>query len=137
MRITKLLALAASAIVVAACNGNSPMAPDPASVASDDATAVVNAQAQDFSEGSPCRNITDVRLLPLRSPGNLKVQAIYMIHGAPARCQIPPNWSSRPTGRIRPTADPFIVEVRRTRPPSTVQVAAEAPNGVRGSILLE
>ena len=138
MRIMKLLALAAAAGVVAACNGTSLTSPSPI-VTSDDATALVETQALKApADTSPCRRITQVKLQvqQLRSPGETRVEAVYLSHGGPSKCQIAPDWSSRPRGRLTPTRNPFVVGVTLTRPPSTVQVTAQAPNGVQGSILL-
>jgi len=139
MRITKLLALAAVAVVAVACNGTSPTSPA-ATAASDEATALAGANASTSADrsGSPCRNITEVRLGILRSPspGYLLVEAAYFTHALPVKCQIAPDWSSRPLGRLIVTRDAFVVKVARTTPPSAVQVTAKAPNGVEGRILV-
>jgi len=149
MRIMKLLALATVAVVAVACNGISPSSPNSATVASEDAAGLVGAQAvKDAADGSPCRDVTEVKLALLRSPSPgfdtidafyLKVEAVYLYHGAPlpSTCQVAPKWSSRPRGRLIPTKDPFIVKVTRTRPPTTVHVRAEAPNGVQGDIRVQ
>ena len=138
MRITKLLALATAAVVVAACNGAAPTSPN-AIVAPDDAAAVVETQASKASaDGSPCRDITEVNLRQVHSlsPGTVRIEAVYLIHDRPARCQVAPGWSSRPAGRLVRTKNPFIVGVTQTRPPTIVQVTAQAPNGVKGSVVL-
>jgi hypothetical protein len=137
MRIMKLLALAAAAGVVAACNGTSLTSPSPI-VASDDATARVESQTLKAPvETSLCGGITQVKLQEQRprSPGETRVEAIYLIHGVPAKCQISPVWASRPRGRLTRTENPFIVGVTQTTPPDGVQVTAQAPNGVQGSIM--
>jgi hypothetical protein len=135
MKNMKLLALAA-AVVVAACNGTSPTSPK-AIVASDDATALVESQAlKGPVDGSPCRDITEVNLQQLRSPGTIRIEAVYLVHGEPSRCQTAPAWSSRPLGRLVRTKNPFIVGVTQTRPPTAVRVTAQAPNGVQGNILV-
>jgi hypothetical protein len=140
MKTMKLLALTAATVVIAACNGTSPTSPN-AIVASDDATALVESQAlKGPVVGSPCRDITEVKLQRLRSAASTNastmVEAIYLIHGRPSLCQTAPAWSSRPAGRLARMKNPFIVGVTLTRPPSTVQVTAEAPNGVQGSLLV-
>jgi hypothetical protein len=142
MRITKLLALAAVAVVAAACNGVSPTSPNNAAVTSDDAAALVGATALSIpGPNSACLNITEVKLVLLPSPSgqdrSFTVEAIYLTRGANSRCRVAPDWSSRPQGRLLPThRDSFIVKVTRTRPPTTVLVTAKAPNGVQGSIRL-
>lgn len=136
MRITKLLALAAVAVVAVACNGVSPGAPD-ATVASHDAGGLVGAQSSNELIPAPtCRDITRVQLEVLRSPGRARVEAAYFSGHNPVACKIGPKWSSRPQGRISRTRNPFVVNVALSRPPSDVQVTARAPNGVFGSILI-
>ena len=137
MRITKLLALAAVVVFAAACNGISPTSPNNAAVTSDDPAALVGAQAlKEVPTPLGCRDITRVELRVLRSPGGTRVEAIYFHRDATVQCKIAPQWSSRPRGRITRTRNPFVVNVTLTRPPSTVQVSAQAPNGVQGSILV-
>jgi len=134
MRIMKLLTLTALAVVAGACNGISPTSPN-ATVSSDGATALVDAKALEGpAHGSDCRDITEVKLRTLPSLAPIKVEAVYLKRGVPARCDVAPNWSARPQGRLFPTLDPFVVKVTRTTPPSTVQVTAQAPNGAQGSI---
>ena len=139
MRMTKLLALVALAVVAVACNGISPTAPSPA-IRSDETSALAGATAEKSPAPAPdfgCRDITKVELRRLRSePGFAMVEAVYLNHTIPVRCDRTPEWSSRPRGRLRPTWNPFIVAVILTSPPSTVQVTAKAPNGVTGSILV-
>ena len=137
MRIMKLLALAAAAGVVAACSGTSLTSPSPI-VASDDATALVETQTFKAPvDTSLCGGITQVRLQVqvLRSPGETRVEAVYLTHGGPSKCQIAPAWSSRPRGRLTQTRNPFVVGVTQTTPPNGVQVTAQAPNGVQGTIM--
>jgi hypothetical protein len=137
MRVTKLLALAAVVVVAVACNGVSPTAPD-ANVAPAEASGLVGAQALNEAIPVPtCRDITRVRLELLRSPGDTRVEATYFSGHITVRCGIAPQWSSRPRGRIARTRNPFVVNVSLTRPPTSVQVLAQAPNGVQGSILVQ
>ena len=140
MRITKLLGLAMAAVAAAACNAISPSSPNGGTVATDDATAIVAAQAsRESTYGSACRDIAEVKLTLLRSPwpGFDTVQATYITPEMLSRCRVPPIWSSRPHGRLVPTEDPFIVKVTRTRPPSPVLVTAKAPNGVLGTLRVQ
>ena len=137
MRITKLLVLAAG-VVAAACSGISPTSPN-ATVPSADATALAEATAlkgRATPPDSSCRDITQVKLQLFRSPGLARVEAHYLNGDVTVNCRIAPDWSSRPRGRLLRTLDPFIVEVILTRPPSTVQVTAKAPNGIQGSLLV-
>lgn len=137
MRVTKLLALAAVAVVAVACNGISPTAPE-ATVASNDASGLVGAQSSNELVPIPtCRDITRVQLQVSRSPRSARIQATYFSGRIPVACTFAPQWSSRPRGRIAQTRDPFIVNVSLTRPPSVVQVTAQAPNGVTGGILVQ
>jgi hypothetical protein len=138
MRTTKLLALAAVALVAVACNGISPSAPD-ATLASNDASGLVGAQALNEAIPAPtCRDITRVQLDVSRvSPRGARIQATYFSGHTTVACKLAPQWSSRPEGRIARTRNPFVVNVRLTRPPDAVQVIARAPNGVVGSILVQ
>ncbi len=137
MRITKLLGLATVAGVAVACNGISPTEPT-ATVASDEATALVGAKAMK-GPVYDCRRITDVNLRLLRPTEKryASVEAVYLNNGLPAGCQEGPNWFSRPRDRVIQTRDPFIVRVLLTRPPSPVEVTAVAPNGVQASIRVQ
>jgi hypothetical protein len=140
MRTTKLLGLAMAAAVVAACNGISPSSPNSATVATDDASALVAAPAsKESADGSLCRDITEVKLALLRSPwpGFDTVGATYFSRGLLSRCRMAPIWSSRPNRRLVPTEDPFIVKATRTRPPSPVLVIAKAPNGIQGTLRVQ
>jgi hypothetical protein len=138
MRISKILAVVAAAVVAVACNGISPTSPG-ATVPSDDATALAGAKALDDPiPGSDCKSITTVDMVVLPSPPTgTKVQAIYIAGCVPANCRVAPIWSSKPRGRLVPTKDAFIVMVTRTRPPTPVMVTARAPNGVEGHIQIQ
>jgi hypothetical protein len=143
MRINKLLALAAAAMVIVACNGISPNSPNDATIASENATALADAQALNGPDhNSLCRDITEVKLVLLPSPSDqdrsLTVQAIYLARLAASRCGVAPEWSSRPRGRLLATGrDSFIVKITRTVPSTVVLVTAKAPNGVKGTIRVE
>jgi hypothetical protein len=136
---TKILALAAVALVAVACNGVSPTSPN-AAISSDDATALAGATASSVPVPG-CRAITEVKLQRLPLPniygGDIKVQATYLSRGLPVSCGLAPRWSSRGRGRLSPTENPFIVKVTLSRPPTTFQVMAQAPNGARGSIIFD
>jgi len=133
MRIMKLVTLAAVAVVAVACDGISPTSPN-ATVSSDDATALVGTKALESPDVAGCRDIAQVQMQLLRTMADIKVEAVYLKDGLPARCTVAPIWISNPRGRLVPTRDPFVVKVTRTRPPSPVTVTALAPNRVRGSI---
>ena len=141
MRITKFMGLAMAAAVVAACNGIAPSSPNSATVATDDATALVAAQAsKEPADGFPCRDITEVKLALLRSPSPAfaAVKATYFARGVLSpSCRVGPVWNSRPERRLVPTEDPFIVKATRTRPPTAVLVIAQAPNGVLGTLRIQ
>jgi hypothetical protein len=131
MRISKILAVVAAAVVAVACNGISPTSPA-ATVASDDGTARVDAKAWEPPED--CIGITEVQMLLLPDVTDIRVKAVYLEGGEPARCWFAPVWSSRPRGRLVPTKDAFVVKVTQTQPPTAVLVTAQAPNGVQGNI---
>ena len=136
MRITKLLTSITLAAVAGACGGLSPTSPT-ASAPSDDATAVFGTMAADGFIPA-CRDISDVRMRVLPDTTvKIRVEAAYFKRGTPVKCSVPPVWTGRPTGRLIPTRDPFIVQVIRTAPPTNVQVVAKAPNGVTGSIVVK
>jgi hypothetical protein len=134
MRVTKLLALAAVAVVAVACNGIAPTSPNSAAVTSDDATALVGATALSVPAPPDCRDITEVELQSRGSDREITITAIYLKRGGNARCGVAPDWNASPRGRLTQTRDPFVVKISRTRPPTAVYVSAEAPNGVQGRI---
>jgi hypothetical protein len=138
MRITNLLALAVVTVVAAACNGISPTSPN-TTATSEDATALVDANAGNVAAadtGTECRAITEVEMQLLRSTDAfyVRIEAVYMKGRLPSRCRVAPVWDSRPGDQIIQTRDPFVVKIFRGRQPITVQVNAQAPNGVQGSI---
>ena len=135
MRITKVVTLFGVALVAGACSGLSPTAPS-ASMPGEETASVATKAVELVPAPLPCSNITDVamQVIPNGSAVLVFVQATYLQKGQPVKCGVSPTWDSKPAGRLIPTKNPFVVRVSRTNDRLPVNVTAQAPNRVLGSI---
>jgi hypothetical protein len=130
--ITKFLVLIPLVALGAACNGNSPGAPDNPMALGEGSSLDPSAKS-DFAP--PCNNIAGVELKLVQSPGKDQiVHATYVsLSGSTARCSAP-VWVSAPRGLLTADPNPFRVRVKPTT--GDVTVTATAPNGVAGRLFI-